>query len=73
VAPYHTIPYTPNTLPPHGTRVVAKCLNAMMGLKQSGRVWHGHFRRSLLEMAFTQCEPAPCLYTIAHTDGVILV
>ncbi len=45
----------------------------MMGLKQSGRVWHGHFRQSLLEMGFTQCESAPCLYTIVHTDGVILV
>jgi hypothetical protein len=24
-------------------------------------------------MGFTQCESAPCLYTIVHTDGVILV
>jgi hypothetical protein len=56
-----------------GQKVAARSLKAQMGMKQSGRVWHRHQHKCLLNQGFTTCSSAPCLYVREMPTGFILV
>jgi hypothetical protein len=44
-----------------------------MGLRQSGRAWHQHQHKVMIQNGFTTCPNAPCLYRkVTDTDFIIV-
>jgi len=64
--------YTATSEASPGEQVVLQFVKALPGMKQAGRVWHKHLRRTLIEQGFVPCEVAPCIY-IKEVRGGILI
>jgi hypothetical protein len=56
-----------------GHKVVARAIKAQMGLHQSGRVWHQHQHKVMIQNGFTTCPNAPCLYRKVTDNDFIIV
>jgi hypothetical protein len=58
---------------PPGHKVVARAIKAQMGLRQSGRAWHQHQHKVMIQKGFTTCPNAPCLYRKVTDNDFIIV
>ena len=46
---------------------------ALYGLKQAGRMWYKHLRDFLLFHNFQHDQALPCLFTLQHTSGFVVI
>jgi hypothetical protein len=63
----------PALVAPPGHKVVARAIKAQMGLRQSGRAWHQHQHKVMIQNGFTTCPNAPCLYRKVGDNDFIIV
>ena len=73
--PLHSLPqgYIAKSKAPPGFKVVGRSLKAHPGLRQSGRAWHRLHKATLLELGFSECPSAPCIYVKKIRPGDYLI
>ena len=65
--------YAPALSAHEGYKVVGHAKKAVPGLKQASRRWYEHLRKHLLQMGFTACSAAPCIYLKKIASGYLVI
>lgn len=58
---------------PPGYKAVCRAINAIPGMRQGGRVWYTHQRRTLLDLGFQPCAVAACIYVKKTAHGLLVI
>ena len=56
-----------------GTYSGLQLQKALYGLKQAGRMWYKHLRDFLLHHNFSHDQALPCLFTLQHSSGFVVI